>query len=102
MKNVHQESNLAAPYAEEDMAFSGENEEDTQMNEVWNENVPESITPSESPTIEQQASCQSNRDDFKQRLLDKQRWLTALDLVDTYFMDYMKQQTQSKTPDPDV
>jgi hypothetical protein len=37
-KNRHQESNLAAPHAEEDTAFSGENEGDTQANEAPNEN----------------------------------------------------------------
>jgi hypothetical protein len=54
-KNRHQESNLAAPHAEEGMAFSGENEEETQMTEAPNEIVHESITPSESPIAVQQA-----------------------------------------------
>jgi hypothetical protein len=43
-KNRHQESNLAAPHAEEDTAFCGENYEDTQMNKALNENVLENIT----------------------------------------------------------
>lgn len=61
MKTRHQESNLAVSHTEEDTAFTGENEEDTQMNEALNENLPESITPLESPTKAQQASChQSN------------------------------------------
>jgi hypothetical protein len=56
---------LAAPHTEEDTAFSGENEEETQMNEALNETMHESITPSESPTIVQQASChQSNPEDL--------------------------------------
>jgi hypothetical protein len=60
-KNRHQESNLAAPYTEEDTVFSGENEEEnTRMNDAPNKNVPESITPLESPTVIQ-ASCQRNR-----------------------------------------
>jgi hypothetical protein len=102
-KSRHQESNLAAPHAEEDTTFSGENEEDTQMNEASNENIPESITPSESPTVEQQPSCrQSKQVDCKQLLLGKRRRLTVLDPVDTCFMHYIKQQTQSKTPDPDA
>jgi hypothetical protein len=57
MKIRHQESNLAAPHTEEDTVFSGENEEDAQMNEPPNENVPENITPSESPTVVQYRSC---------------------------------------------
>jgi hypothetical protein len=57
LKNRHQESNLAAPHTEEDTAFSGENEEDVEMNEAPNENVPENITPSESPTVVQHPSC---------------------------------------------
>jgi hypothetical protein len=73
------------------------------MNEVPNENMSESTTPSESRTVLQQASChQSNWDDCKQQLLDKWYQLTALDPVDTCFMDYMKQQMQSKTRDPNV
>jgi hypothetical protein len=67
------------------------------MNEALNENVHESITSSESPTMVKQASChQSNQDDCKQRLLGKQYRLTALDPVDTCFMDNMKQQKQLK------
>jgi hypothetical protein len=100
-KNRHQESNLAASQTEEDTAFSGENKEDIQMNEASNKNVPENITPSKSSTMIQ-ASCQRNQDDCRQRLFGKRRRLTALDLVDTSFMNYMKQQRQSKTPDPDA
>jgi hypothetical protein len=96
-KSGHQENNSAAPHTEEDPAFSGENEGDTQMNEAPNENVPESITPSASPTVLQACCCQSNQDDCKQRLLGKHRRLIALDAADTCFMCYMKQQTQSKT-----
>jgi hypothetical protein len=72
------------------------------MNGTPNESVPlESTTPSESLTMVQQASSSQNkRDDYKRRLLGKRRWLTTLDPVDTCFMDYMKQQTQPKTPDP--
>jgi hypothetical protein len=71
-KTRHQESNLAVPHIEEDTAFTGESEEDTQMNEAPNEYMPESITPLESSTIAQQASCcQSNRDDCKQWLLGR-------------------------------
>jgi hypothetical protein len=45
------------------MAFSGENEEDTQMNKVLDENMLENITPSDSSAMVQQASChQSNLD----------------------------------------
>jgi hypothetical protein len=36
-KNRLRESNLTAPHTEEDTAFSGENEEDTQMNEALKE-----------------------------------------------------------------
>jgi hypothetical protein len=93
-KSRHQESNTAAPHTEEGRAFSGGNEE--EMNEA-----PESIIPSESLAVIQ-ASCQSNRDECKQPLLGKRRRLTALDPVDTCFMNYMKQETQSKTPDPDA
>jgi hypothetical protein len=62
-KNRHQESNLPVPHTEED----GGNE-DTQMNGTLNENVPlQSITPSKSHTVVQQASClQSNQDDCGQ------------------------------------
>jgi hypothetical protein len=42
-KNRRQESNLAASHTEESTTLSGENEEDTQMNEAPNESVPESI-----------------------------------------------------------
>jgi hypothetical protein len=56
MKNRHQESNLAALHTKEDTAFSGENDEDTQMTETPIENVTGSITPSKSPTVIQ-ASC---------------------------------------------
>jgi hypothetical protein len=64
---------LAAPRNEEDTPLSGEIAEDTQMNGTPNKDVPlESITPSESPTVVQQASCsQGNRDDCKQPLLGK-------------------------------
>jgi hypothetical protein len=44
-KNRHQQSNMTALHTEEDTTFSGENEEDTQMTEAPNENVPENITP---------------------------------------------------------
>jgi hypothetical protein len=99
MKNKHQESNLLAQHTGEDTSLSGENEEDTQMNGRPNENVPlENITPLENPAVMQQASCQSNRDNCRQSLLGK--GLTAIDPVDMCFIDYMKQQTQSKTPDP--
>jgi hypothetical protein len=60
-KNRHQESNLAAPHTEEDTAFSGENEENTQMNEAPNENVPEYINLSESPAVIQASCHQSSR-----------------------------------------
>jgi hypothetical protein len=66
-----------------------------------NENVPESITSWESPTVIQAACRQSNQDDCKQRLVRKLRRLIALDPVDTCFVRCMKQQTQSKTADPD-
>jgi hypothetical protein len=69
-KNRHKESNVAALNTEEDRAFSGENEEDTQIKEAPNENVPEIITASEDPTVIQ-ASCQRNQDDCRQPLLDK-------------------------------
>jgi hypothetical protein len=102
-KSRDQESNLAAPHIKKDTAFSGESEEDTQMNEASNENLPESITTSENPTVVQQASCrQSNRDDCKQQLLGKRRRPTALDSVDACFMDCTKQQTQCSTADPDA
>jgi hypothetical protein len=94
-KSRHQESNVVAPHTEEDPEFSGENKE--EMNEV-----PESITPSESPTVIQASSRQRIRDDSKQPLLGKRRRLTALDLVDTCFVNYPKQQTQPKSPDPDA
>jgi hypothetical protein len=73
------------------------------MNGTPKESVPlESTTPSESRTVVQQASSsQSNRDDYKHRLLGKRRQLTILDQVDTCFMDYMKQKTQPKTPESD-
>jgi hypothetical protein len=35
-KYRQKESKLAAPHTEEDTAFSGENEEDTEMNEAPN------------------------------------------------------------------
>jgi hypothetical protein len=45
------------------MAVSGENKEDTQMNKMLNENMLDNITPWNSPTLVQQASChQSNLD----------------------------------------
>jgi hypothetical protein len=95
-KNRHQESNLAVPCAEEDTAFSGENEGDSQMNETPKENLPEIVTSSEVPTMVQQASCsQINQDNFKQRLHGKRHRLTALDPVDTCFMNCMKQQLQT-------
>jgi hypothetical protein len=67
MKNRHQECNLPVPHTEEDTALSEENGEDTHMNGMPNESVSlESTTPSESPTVVQQASSsQSNRDDYK-------------------------------------
>jgi hypothetical protein len=69
-KTRHKESNLAVPLIEEDRAFTGENEEDTQMNEAPNENMLQSITQLESSTMAQQPSCcQSNQDDCKQWLL---------------------------------
>jgi hypothetical protein len=102
-KDRHQERNLAPSHTEEDTTFSGDNERDTAMNEAPNENVPKSITPSDSHTVEQQASCrQCNEDDCKQLLLGKRRLLTALDPVDMCFMHYIKQQTQSKTADQDA
>jgi hypothetical protein len=56
----------------------------------------------ESSTMAQQPSCcQSNQDDCKQWLLGTWHQLITLDPVDMCFMDYMKQQTQSKAPDPD-
>jgi hypothetical protein len=56
----------------EDKAFSGTNEEDIQMNEMLNGNVPESIISLENPAMVQQASCcQSNQDDCKQWLCGK-------------------------------
>ncbi|PNF36258.1 hypothetical protein B7P43_G08473 [Cryptotermes secundus] len=100
-KSSHQESNLAASHSKEDTALSGENEEDTQMNETSDENLPESITPSQSPAVVQQAYHQSNRDDSKQPLLSKRRRPTGLDPADTCFMDYVKQETQWRTADPD-
>jgi hypothetical protein len=87
---------MGAAHTEEDTAFSGENKEE------MNENVPESITASGSPAVVQAACRQSNRDDCKQPLLGKRLRLTALDPVDTCFMNYMKQQTQSTTSDPDA
>jgi hypothetical protein len=84
---------LAAPHTEEDRALSEENEEDTQMNEAPNKNVPECITPSESPNSD--TSFLSS-----ERLLGKRRRLTALNPDDTSFMNYMKLQTLSKTRDP--
>jgi hypothetical protein len=59
-KNKHQQSHLAAPHTVEDTIFSGENE-DTQMNEAPNENVSESITPSDSPNVKQASCRQSNQ-----------------------------------------
>jgi hypothetical protein len=73
-KNRLQESDLPVPHTEEDTALSEEkNGEDTQMNGTPNESVPlESTTPSESRTVVQKASSgQSNRDDYKHRLLGK-------------------------------
>jgi hypothetical protein len=90
-KNRHGESNFAAPHTEKDTAFSGENEEDTQMNEAPNENLPENITPSDTLI---QASCQRNQDDCRQRLFGKRCQLTALDPLETT--------NASKTPDPDA
>jgi hypothetical protein len=53
-KNRHQENNLVAPHTDEDTALSGENEKDTQMKGMQNENVLlKSATPSESPTMVQ-------------------------------------------------
>lgn len=100
-KNRHQESNLTAPHTEEETSLSGENKEDTQMNEVPNENVPQYITPFDSPTVIQ-TSCQRNQDNCRQRLFGKQHRLTALDPVDTSYMNYMKQKSQLKNPDPDA
>jgi hypothetical protein len=98
-KSRHRESNFAAPHTEEDMAFSGEPVEDIQMNQAANDNVPESITPSQIATVVQQASPrQNNWDDCKQQLLGKRRRETALDPVDACFKNYMKQQTS----DPDA
>jgi hypothetical protein len=98
-KHNQQKSHLAASHTEEDTGFSGENEEDIQMNEAPHENVPENITPSANLTVVKQASSrQNNWDDCKQRLLGKRRRLTALNPVDACFKNYMKQQT----PDPDV
>jgi hypothetical protein len=77
-------------------AFSGENE-DTEMNEMPKENLPESITSSETPTVILASCRQRNQDDCRHRLLGKRRRPTALDPVDTSFMSYTKQQTQSKT-----
>lgn len=63
---------MAAPHSEEDTALSGENEEDIQMNETRNENVPEIHIPSEVHAVVQQVSCrQSNQDECKQRLVVK-------------------------------
>jgi hypothetical protein len=62
-ENRHQESNLPVPHTEEDTALSEKkNGEYTQMNGTPNESVlVESTTPSESPTVMQQASSsQSN------------------------------------------
>jgi hypothetical protein len=100
-KYRHKENKLVAPHTEEDTAFSGENEEDTEMNEAPKENMPEIITLSECPTVVEQISCrESNRDDCNQRLFGTRRRLTALDLVDTCFMEYMKQQPHFSTLDP--
>jgi hypothetical protein len=41
--------------------FSGENEEDTQMNEGPNEDVPVVITPSESRTLVQRTSFHQSK-----------------------------------------
>jgi hypothetical protein len=64
--NRHQESNLPVTHTEVDTALSEENGEDTHVNGTPKESVPlESTTPSESPTVVQQASSsQSNRDDY--------------------------------------
>jgi hypothetical protein len=43
------------------MACSGENKEDTKMNEVLNENMLENITPSDSPTMVQQSLLLSEK-----------------------------------------
>jgi hypothetical protein len=48
------------------------------MNEERNKNVPEIITPSESPTVLQASCHQSNQDDCKPLLLRKRRRLIAL------------------------
>jgi hypothetical protein len=97
-KSSHQESNLATPHTKEDIALSGENEDDTEMNEASNENLP-----SESFAVVQKASCrQSNRDVCKQQLLGKRRQPTALDPADICLADYMNQQTQWRTADPDA
>jgi hypothetical protein len=102
-KSRQQESNMAAPHIKEGTEFSEENEEENQRNEASNENLPESITSSGNPTVVQQASCrQSNRDDCKQQLLGKRRRPTALDPADACFMDYVKEQTQRRTADPDA
>jgi hypothetical protein len=61
------------------------------MAEEPNENVSESITPSESPTMIQASCRQRNQDDCRQWLFGKQRRLTALDPIDTSFMSCMKQ-----------
>ncbi|PNF38830.1 hypothetical protein B7P43_G10196 [Cryptotermes secundus] len=94
-KNRHHESNIAAPHTEEGTAFCGETEEEVKE-------ASGNITPSNSPTVIQASCRQSNRDECKQPLLGKRRRLTALDQVDTSFMNYVNQDTQSTIPDPDA